>query len=164
MLWRTGVCSLEVKGGWVGRRAPYFYRWPWCVSIFIFLKSRRPRWEEIHRRSLGRDPDARFSFNGPIVVSGDGIALSWGGAYRGSLETLAEVPPRPPHMDTLQDVWSLVGSAQGQPHGWVVVWGRTEQGQVEGELRALQWGMMKGSPRTHPQMCQPELGNWLGWW
>lgn len=82
--------------GWEGG-PPTFTEWPWCVSIFIFLKRRRPRWEEIHRRSLGRDPDARFSFNGPIVVSGDGIALSWGGAYRGSLETLAEVPHPTPH-------------------------------------------------------------------
>lgn len=52
--------------------------------------------EEIHRRRLGRDPDAHFSFKGSIVGPGDGIAPSWVGACRGSLETLAEGPPTLP--------------------------------------------------------------------
>lgn len=105
--------------------------------------------EEIHRRRLGRDPDAHFSFNGSIVGPGDGIAPSWVGVCRGSLETLAEGPPAPAWtLCGMCGLWSEVPWASrmaGLRSG-----GGRSGAQVEGELRALCGRVIKGESLSPP--------------
>lgn len=101
---------------------------------------------------------------GPLWVLGAGLPRAGLGRVGDHWRLWQRAPPTAPARTLcgMCDLWSEVPWASrmaGLRSG-----GGRSGAQVEGEPRALRGRVTKGSPCPHPQMCQPELGSWLGQW